>query len=390
MNRNAHAVHLALAAALVLASGLVSAGETLTGTEIVRRAHEAAGGRAWLRAGTNVMRGHAELCRDGRPEACVRADRYEMYRVYPVTLRDAHAGSGKFRLDARAGDRVLFQMSFDGQRSYDQHGPVDGPRAATDEGTGFGFSAIRFALEEGFRVERLLDDQIEGRATHTIRVTDPSGEATLFGIDTGDFRILSAAWQSPRGWHERRYSDFYRVGSEGFLQPGRVRHYYEGVKSVDIRWTSAEIGTPIPGSTFVFPYPPTNGTTTMERINHSTGSKWEPIIGYSRAVRIGNFVYVSGTTASGPDGNIVGIDDPYAQTRQILENIGKALAAVGAGPGHVVRTRIYLTDISRWEEVGRAHGEVFADIRPATAMVEVAKLISPEILVEIEADAYVP
>lgn len=128
----------------------------------------------------------------------------------------------------------------------------------------------------------------------------------------------------------------------------------------------------------------------MERINHSTGSKWEPIIGYSRAVRTGPFVYVSGTTASGADGNIVGIDDPYAQTRQILANIGKALAAVGAGPEHVVRTRIYLTDISRWEDVGRAHGEVFGDIRPATAMVEVAKLISPEILVEIEADAYVP
>ena len=127
----------------------------------------------------------------------------------------------------------------------------------------------------------------------------------------------------------------------------------------------------------------------MKRINHSTGSKWEPIIGYSRAVRIGPFIYVSGTTASGPDGNIVGIDDPYAQTRQILTNINKALAAVGAGPQHVVRTRIYLTDISRWEDVGRAHGEVFGTIRPATAMIEVAKLISPEILVEIEADAYV-
>ena len=127
----------------------------------------------------------------------------------------------------------------------------------------------------------------------------------------------------------------------------------------------------------------------MERIRHSTGSKWEPIIGYSRAVRTGPFVFVSGTTASGPDGNIVGIGDPCAQTRQILANISKALEAVGAGPEHVVRTRIYLTDISRWEEVARAHGEVFGEIRPATTIVEVAKLISPEILVEIEADAHI-
>ena len=128
----------------------------------------------------------------------------------------------------------------------------------------------------------------------------------------------------------------------------------------------------------------------MKRINHSSGSKWEPVIGYSRAVRVGQSVFVSGTTASGADGNIVGVGDPYAQTQQILKNITAALEAVGARAEHVVRTRIYLTDISRWEDIGRAHGEVFGEIRPATAMLEVARLISPEILVEIEADAVIP
>jgi hypothetical protein len=225
----------------------------LTARDIVARAHAAAGGDAWLSAGTNVMRGHAELCRDGRPDACVRADEYMMYRVYPTELRKAHAGSGKFRLDARAGDRLLFQIAFDGERSYNQNGPVDGPRADTDEGTGFGFSAIRFALADGFRLERLLDDAVDGRPSHLVRVTDPSGQKTLFAIDSENFQILSASWQSPRGWHERRYSGFYRVGKQGFLQPGRVRHYYEGVKSVDIDWTSAEIGTPIPDEIFVLP-----------------------------------------------------------------------------------------------------------------------------------------
>ena len=107
-------------------------------------------------------------------------------------------------------------------------------------------------------------------------------------------------------------------------------------------------------------------------------------------MRVGQSVFVSGTTASGPDGNIVGAGNPYAQTQQILKNITAALEAVGARAEHVVRTRIYLTDISRWEDVGRAHGEVFGEIRPATAMVEVARLISPEILVEIEADAVIP
>ena len=127
----------------------------------------------------------------------------------------------------------------------------------------------------------------------------------------------------------------------------------------------------------------------MRRQLYSSGTAWEPVVGYSRAVRVDNRIWVSGTTSTGSDGAIVGKGDPYTQAKQAIANIERALVSAGAGLADVVRTRIYVTDMAHWQDIGRAHGEAFAAIRPASTMVEVSRLIDPDLLVEIEADAVI-
>jgi hypothetical protein len=219
----------------------------LSATEIVRKATAASGGDAWLFARTNVMTGSATIFRGQR---AMHADRYEMRRVYPTSLNDAHTNTGKFRLDSYVGDRLMFTISFDGQQMYDRSGPMPEAQARELAASSFGFSAVRFALTEGFELLRVADDQVEGHPCYFIQITDPIGGNTLVAIDTESHLFRYVGWQTPRGWHHRVYSDYYALES-GFMQPGHVRLYYDGIKSADIKWTNATLNAELPGDLFV-------------------------------------------------------------------------------------------------------------------------------------------
>jgi hypothetical protein len=220
--------------------------DVLTARSIMEQATLASGGEIWVNARTNVMTGDATVYRNGR---AMRADRYEMRRIYPTSLPDAHTNTGKFRLDSYSGERLMFAISFDGERMYDQRGPMPLEQAAELAASSFGFSAVRFALTDGFQLQREPDDQVEGYASYFVQVIDPSGGNTLVGVDQNSKLIRYVGWQTPRGWHHRIYSNYYRLES-GFMQPGRVRLYYDGVKSADINWTRAELNADLPAELF--------------------------------------------------------------------------------------------------------------------------------------------
>jgi hypothetical protein len=232
-----------------------AADDGLTAQAIVQRAHEAAGGAVWKRPKTLHLTGRATLYRDGLAANAMAADHYEMWRVFPAWNHAAHGANGKFRMEARAGERVIIRQSFDGVDTWDANGKVAQAQASREASENYGFGIIRFALDEGFKLTRLPDDQVEGHASHAVRVTDPGGSETTFWIDSASFAIRKVGFDTPRGWHERIYSEFYRVEPSGFMQPGRVRLYYRGALANDIRWESAVVDAPIADGIFVLGTP---------------------------------------------------------------------------------------------------------------------------------------
>jgi hypothetical protein len=245
----------------VFAAGVAAAGiagpaaalqpAPLSATEIVRRAHVAAGGATWAKPRSLIMTGNAVFFPKGTQQEQVVSPDYKMWRTYPTASADAHAANGMVRIDAKRPDGSLYyQIAFDGVDTYNERGRIPGASASKEWSENFGFGIIRFALDEGFSLDLLPDDEADGRPIYTVRVNDPGGGKTLFGIAKDDFQILWLGFSTPKGWHERRYSHFYRNPGVSFTQPGRVRLFYDGVKQNEIWWTAYELNQAIPPQLF--------------------------------------------------------------------------------------------------------------------------------------------
>lgn len=232
--------------------GLYPEAEERSAADIIAEAHRAAGGDFWRRPQSLFMSGYAVMYRDG---AAVVYDRYEMARVYPSEKSDAHRADGKVRIEAWAGERRVFVIAYDGARTYDANGPVEDQSANARWASNFGFGAIRHALDEGWRQTRLPDDLVDGRLAYVVELTDPSGGATRFAIAQDDYAVLYVGFDTPRGWHERRYSNFFSKPGVSWSQPGRVRLYYDGVKQNEVIWTDFEINRTLPDDLFVVATP---------------------------------------------------------------------------------------------------------------------------------------
>jgi len=227
--------------------------ETPSAEEIIAAAYEANGGDTWRRPQTLYLEGYGIFWPDGTEASRVVADRYRMWREYAPESADAHLANGKVRIDSYVGGETMFQIAFDGETAYNADGPIPGGAASPQWKNSFGFGIIRYALDDGFTLERLPDDTVEGHAAWFVRVTDPAGSETIFGIDKDDYAVRMVGFDTPKGWHRRHYSDFVTGDDTGWRQPRLVRLYYDGVKQNEIHWQVFRVNQPVADEVFVLP-----------------------------------------------------------------------------------------------------------------------------------------
>lgn len=222
----------------------------LSPVEIMSRAHEAAGGDVWVRPQSLAMEGYAVFYKGSQS---VTHESHRMWRVYDAAKTDAHKVDGKVRIESILNGRAVIDLSYDGQTTYTPQGGQ--PKSESDKrwSSNFGFGVIRHALDENYSLERLPDDLIDGKAAYMIKVIDAAGGETQFGIAQDDYKVLKVGFDTDRGWHERIYSKFYSNPDESWVQPGRVRLYYNGVKANEVIWTSYAINQDLPNCLFVLP-----------------------------------------------------------------------------------------------------------------------------------------
>lgn len=217
---------------------------------ILDRAIAAAGGRDWLNAKTLVLSGTASFYGPGSPEPRSRATVYRMWRVYDPERNAAHGAEGKVRILACDGDRQLFTVGYDGKTTWTERGITPKAEAEAFWASNFGFGIIRHSRRSGFKAERVPDDSVDARKLYMVRLTDPSGGVTLFGIDKASFAIRMIGFVTPKGWHVRTYSDFYRPKGSGWLQARHVTLYYNGVKQNEVFWRVTLIDQAIDDTVF--------------------------------------------------------------------------------------------------------------------------------------------
>jgi hypothetical protein len=223
--------------------GARPANPDLSARSIMERATQAAGGETWRRPRTLLLEGYATFyAPDG---SALVNQRHVMWRVYPEFKPDAHRADGKVRIESWRDGAIQFFTAFDGTRTYGLNGPLPPSDADRQWAENFGFGVARFALDPGYMLARQPDDLVDGHPVYRIEVTDPAGSKTVFGIGVGDYAIRSVGFVTPRGYHERIYSDFYRIPGIDWTQPGRIRLYYNGVKQNELVWQRFTLNAPM-------------------------------------------------------------------------------------------------------------------------------------------------